>query len=147
MLETSAFQIYHRGNSTFIISFDKTKFSCFALPPMLHHSFFRNQILLFPFLDVNKQPNLEAAHCRCWSGFCGRCPELWLQVDGNLHFFLVLIFMNLFIDIFHIFLLENNTFFYQFWVLQHLCIIQNGHSQACCIPLSLGHAVLHLDVI
>ena len=32
-LETSAFQIFHGGISTFINSFDGTKFSCFILPP------------------------------------------------------------------------------------------------------------------
>ena len=32
-LETLAFQIFHGGNSTFINSFDKTKFLCFTLPP------------------------------------------------------------------------------------------------------------------
>ena len=42
MLEVSAFQVFHGGNSTFINSFDKTKFSCFTLPPMQHHSFIRN---------------------------------------------------------------------------------------------------------
>ena len=31
-LETSALQIFHGGNSTFINSFGKTKFSCFTLP-------------------------------------------------------------------------------------------------------------------
>ena len=41
-LETSAFQIAHGGNSTFINTFDKTKFCCFTLPPTQHHSFFRN---------------------------------------------------------------------------------------------------------
>ena len=30
-LETSAFQIFHGGNSTFIISFDKTKFPLFLV--------------------------------------------------------------------------------------------------------------------
>ena len=30
--ETSAFQIVHGGSSTFINTFDKTKFSCFTLP-------------------------------------------------------------------------------------------------------------------
>ena len=30
-LETSAFQIVHGGSSTFINTFDKTKFSCFTL--------------------------------------------------------------------------------------------------------------------
>ena len=42
-LETSAFQIFHGSNSTFIDSFDKNKFTCFTLPPMQHHSFFRNK--------------------------------------------------------------------------------------------------------
>ena len=42
-LETSAFQIVHGGNSTFINTFDKTKFSCFTLPPTQHHSFFRKK--------------------------------------------------------------------------------------------------------
>ena len=32
-LKMSAFQIFHGGNSTFINSFDKTKISCFTLPP------------------------------------------------------------------------------------------------------------------
>ena len=31
-LETSALQIFHGGNSTFINSFDKTKFLCFTVP-------------------------------------------------------------------------------------------------------------------
>ena len=39
----SAFQIFHGGNSAFINSSDKTKFSCFTLPPAQHHSFFRNK--------------------------------------------------------------------------------------------------------
>ena len=39
-LETSAFQIFHGSNSTFINPFDKTKFSCFTLPQTQHHSFF-----------------------------------------------------------------------------------------------------------
>ena len=30
-LETSSFQIFHRGNSTFINSFDKSKFSSFIV--------------------------------------------------------------------------------------------------------------------
>ena len=42
MLETSASQIFHGGNFTFINSFDKTKFLFRALPPTQHHSFFRN---------------------------------------------------------------------------------------------------------
>ena len=43
MLETSAFQVFHSGNSTFINSFDKTKFLFFlSLPPTQHHSFFRD---------------------------------------------------------------------------------------------------------
>ena len=41
-LETSFFRIFHAGSSTLIKSFDKTEFSCFILPPMQHHSFFRN---------------------------------------------------------------------------------------------------------
>ena len=35
MLKTSAFQIFHGGNSTFINSFDKTKFSFFILYPLV----------------------------------------------------------------------------------------------------------------
>ena len=39
-LETSAFQIFHGGNFSFIRnSFDKTKFSLFTLPPPQRHSF------------------------------------------------------------------------------------------------------------
>ena len=41
-LETSAFQVFHGGNSTFIDSFDKSKLSCFTPPPTQHHSFFEN---------------------------------------------------------------------------------------------------------
>ena len=41
-LETSAFQIFHGGNFTFINSFDKTKFLFWSFPPTQHHSFFRN---------------------------------------------------------------------------------------------------------
>ena len=41
-LDTSAFQIFYSGNSTFINSFDKTKFWSFTLPPTQHQSFFRN---------------------------------------------------------------------------------------------------------
>ena len=41
-LETSAFQVFHGGNSTFINTFHKTKFPCFIFPPTVHHSFFRN---------------------------------------------------------------------------------------------------------
>ena len=41
-LETSAFQIFHGGNSTFINSFDETKFSCITLSPTRHRSFFKN---------------------------------------------------------------------------------------------------------
>ena len=41
-LETSAFLIFHGGNSTFINSFDKTKFLFWSLPPTQHYSFFRN---------------------------------------------------------------------------------------------------------
>ena len=41
-LETSAFQIFPGGNSTFINSFDETKFSCFTLPLTQHHNFLRN---------------------------------------------------------------------------------------------------------
>jgi len=41
-LETSAFQIFHGGNWTFINTFDKTKFLFWSLPPTQHHSFFRN---------------------------------------------------------------------------------------------------------
>ena len=41
-LETSAFQIVHGGNSTFINTFDKAKFSCFTLSLTQHYSFFRN---------------------------------------------------------------------------------------------------------
>ena len=37
-LETSAFQIFHGGNSTFINLFDKTKFSCITLTPTQHHN-------------------------------------------------------------------------------------------------------------
>ena len=35
-LETSSFRIFHGSNSTFINSFDKTKFSCFVLSPTQH---------------------------------------------------------------------------------------------------------------
>ena len=35
-LETSAFQIFHGGNSTFINSFDKAKFSSFYVSSTLH---------------------------------------------------------------------------------------------------------------
>ena len=56
-LETSAFQIVHGGNSTLIDTFDKTKISCFTLPPTQHHSFFRNYKLVFKeaskCLDLN----------------------------------------------------------------------------------------------
>ena len=41
-LEKLAFQIVYGGNSTFINTFDETKFSCFTLPQRQHHSFFRN---------------------------------------------------------------------------------------------------------
>jgi len=41
-LETSAFQIFQGGNSTFIKPFDKTRLSCLTLPPTQHHSFFKN---------------------------------------------------------------------------------------------------------
>ena len=41
-LETSAFQIFHGGNFTFINSFHKTKFLFWSLPPTQHHSFIRN---------------------------------------------------------------------------------------------------------
>ena len=34
--------VFHGGNSTFINSYDKTKFSYFTLPPTQHLSFFRN---------------------------------------------------------------------------------------------------------
>ena len=40
-VKTSAFQIFHSGNSVFINLFHKTQFSCFTLPSMQHHSFFR----------------------------------------------------------------------------------------------------------
>ena len=46
-LEASAFQIFHGSNSTFINSFDKTKFSCFILPPTQHHNFSRNQKFVY----------------------------------------------------------------------------------------------------
>ena len=39
--EGLAFQIFQGGNSTFIKSFDKIRFSGFTLPPTQHHSFFR----------------------------------------------------------------------------------------------------------
>ena len=57
--ETSAFHIFHgRGNSTFINSFDKTKFSCFTLPSMQHYSFLRNQKFVVHGYRLNegKQP-------------------------------------------------------------------------------------------
>ena len=41
-LETSAFQIFHSGNSTFIHSFYKTLFSCFTLQATQPHSFIKN---------------------------------------------------------------------------------------------------------
>ena len=41
-LETLAFQILHGDKSTFINSFDKTRFSCFTLAPTKLHNFFRN---------------------------------------------------------------------------------------------------------
>jgi len=41
-LETSAYQIFHGGNSTFIKSFDKNKFSYFILSPTQHHRFLGN---------------------------------------------------------------------------------------------------------
>ena len=41
-LETSAFQIFHRGNSTFINSFHKTKFF-FHSSTDVDHSFSRNK--------------------------------------------------------------------------------------------------------
>ena len=47
-LETSAFQIFHGGHSTFINSFDKINF-CFNLPPTQHHSFFRNSNFCFKY--------------------------------------------------------------------------------------------------
>ena len=49
-LETSVFQIFHSGNSTFINSFDKTTFSCFTPPPAQHHSFLRNDKIVHLFL-------------------------------------------------------------------------------------------------
>ena len=44
-VETSGF---YGGNSTFINSFGKTKFSCFTLPPTQHHSFFKREISVSP---------------------------------------------------------------------------------------------------
>ena len=44
----SALHIFQGGNLTFIISFNKTKSSCFTFPPMQHHSFFRN------YRDINR---------------------------------------------------------------------------------------------
>ena len=41
-VEKLAFQIFHGGYSTFLNSFDKTEFSSFTLPPIQHHSFFKN---------------------------------------------------------------------------------------------------------
>ena len=49
-LETSAFQIFHGGNFTFINSFDKTKFLFRSLPPTQHHSFFRNWKFIYQLL-------------------------------------------------------------------------------------------------
>ena len=42
-------ELFHGGNSTFIHSFRKTKFSCFTLPPTQHHSSFRNYKLVLKF--------------------------------------------------------------------------------------------------
>ena len=41
-LETPVFQIFDGDHFGFIKSFDKTKFSCFSLPPTQYHSFLRN---------------------------------------------------------------------------------------------------------
>ena len=42
--------IFHGGNSTFINSFDKTKFLFWSLPSTQHHSFFKNKKLsIIPF--------------------------------------------------------------------------------------------------
>ena len=55
-LETSAFQtdlLWPGDNSTFINSFDKTKFSCFTLPPTQLHSFFRNSVEIRNSIHAN----------------------------------------------------------------------------------------------
>ena len=46
-LEASASQIFHDGNSNFINSFDKTKFSSFTLTSKQHHGFFRKLKFVF----------------------------------------------------------------------------------------------------
>ena len=51
-LETSVFQIFHCGISTFINSFDKTTFSCLTPPPTQHHSFLRNDKVVHLFFFV-----------------------------------------------------------------------------------------------
>ena len=41
-LEVSVFQTFHDGDSILINSLGRTKFLCFAIPLMQHHSFFGN---------------------------------------------------------------------------------------------------------
>ena len=60
LLETSAFKTFHGGNSTFINSFDKTKFLFSSFPQTQHHSFFRTSKSIyccwlpggFPFMSL-----------------------------------------------------------------------------------------------
>ena len=59
-LETLTFQIFDGGNSTFIPSFDKTKFLCFTLLPTQHQTFFRNR----KYLQNNKEPSFSVKKLR-----------------------------------------------------------------------------------
>ena len=63
-LETLTFQIFDGGNSTFIHSFDKTKFLCFTLLPTQNQTFFRNR----KFLQNNKESSFSVKKLR----LCGR---------------------------------------------------------------------------
>ena len=59
-LETLTFQIFDGGNSTFIHSFDKTKFLCFTLLPTQNQTFFRNR----KFLQNNKESSFSVKKLR-----------------------------------------------------------------------------------
>ena len=60
---------FHGGNSTFIDSFDKTKFLFSSLPPTQHHSFFMETwLIVTSTYDIAYAPNLTQ-HTKIESSF------------------------------------------------------------------------------
>ena len=75
--ETSAFQIFHGGNSTFINSFAKTQFLCFTLPPTQHHSFF---VLRMTSYELEWQKKINISYVG--GAVVVMCLKLWMKKDS-----------------------------------------------------------------